>query len=419
MTPELASPQRTAPPAPHGLVEPDPHSPAPHRTPQHRNGPFGLLHGACEKLHTLPAESEGGSRLVGANMQHSSTTSAEPKSGVAPARTAVVLGAGGTVGIAYHAGVLKALADAGVDPGAADVVVGTSAGAIVGSILRAGHDLDEIWEYAQSDENPFAEGQPFFRPDVVFSRGWRTPVGLVRRAVGSGYVLHRSLVRTPAPIPPQSLQRFYRGGLASVTEQRAEFAKWTGEEWPDGDLRLCTFDIVSARRLVLGEPGRGRPSLPDAMRAASAVPTLYPPVRLGRRVLVDGAVSSSTNLDVAVAAGARLIVVAAPLAYDDGDRPPLHLRAAREIFHRLLRCELRRAEQAGATVLVIAPDAEEARSHGLNFLRAGDNARTSELSYRRTTEALCTAEGRSFRRAWAPEQPTTRRRAATTRRKAG
>lgn len=315
-------------------------------------------------------------------------------------RTAVVLGAGGTVGIAYHAGLLKALADAGIDPAAADLVVGTSAGAIVGSILRAGHELDTIWDLAQRDENPFAEGEPFFRPDVVFSQGWRTPAGLARRAIGSGYVLQRSLLHWPTMSPPAALQRIYRAGLASVTQQRSEFANWAGEEWPDGGLHLCSFDIVSGRRIVLGEPGRPRPALPEAMRAASAVPTLYPPVRLGRRLLVDGAVSSSTNLDVAVAAGAKLIVVAAPLAYDPDDRPPPHLRAARELFHRQLERELRDAERAGAQVLVIRPDAVEARAHGLNFMRAGSNAATAELARSRAESIASRSESRGFARRW-------------------
>ena len=117
-------------------------------------------------------------------------------------RTAIVLGAGGTVGIAYHAGVAKALADAGLDPAGADLVVGTSAGVIVGSIVRVGHDLDDVWALAHADENPFVEDQPFFRPDVIFSQGWRTPVGLARRMVGSAYVLQRSVVRWPVMNPP-------------------------------------------------------------------------------------------------------------------------------------------------------------------------------------------------------------------------
>lgn len=328
-------------------------------------------------------------------------------------RTAIVMGAGGTVGIAYHAGVLKALADAELDPVAVDVVVGTSAGAIVGSILRTGHDLESLWQLAHDDENPFMEDQPFFRPDVVFSQGWRTPMGLARRVIGSGYVMQRAVVHWPVIAPPQVLQRFYRGGLGSVTEQRDEFARWTGEDWPVAPLWLCAFDIVTGRRVVLGQGDGRRPSLPDAMRAASSVPVLYPPVRFGRRLLVDGAVSSSTNLDVAVEAGAKLIIVAAPMAYDDEDPPAVHLRAAKELFHRRLRCELRRAEQAGARVLVIRPNAEEAHVHGLNLMRSADNSGASDLSYQRTRAALRGTEGQSFAKAWrSANRAAAKRRAA-------
>jgi NTE family protein len=318
-----------------------------------------------------------------------------------PVRTALVLGAGGTVGIAYHAGVTKALADAGLVPSHADLVVGTSAGAIVGSIVRAGHDLDRIWDLAHADENPFVDDEPFFRPDVVFRQGWRTPVGLARRVVGSTYVLQRTVVRWPVLAPPRSLQRFYRGGLGSVTEQRAEFANWAGEDWPEDHLALCTFDIVTGRRVVLGPPSPNRPALPDAMRAAAAVPMLYPPVRLGRRLLIDGAVASSTNLDVAVDAGAQVIVVAAPQAYEPDARLPVHLRASKELFHRKLECELRAAQAAGATVLVLRPDAEESHLHGLNLLRGDGHAEVADLAHARTTRALRSTQGRRLLRAWA------------------
>src|SRR5690349_5218831 len=51
----------------------------------------------------------------------------------------LVLGAGGEVGYAFHAGVLAALADVtGWDARSAEVIVGTSAGSIAGAVLRAG-----------------------------------------------------------------------------------------------------------------------------------------------------------------------------------------------------------------------------------------------------------------------------------------
>lgn len=317
-----------------------------------------------------------------------------------PARTALVLGAGGTVGIAYHAGVLKALADAGVDPAAADLVVGTSAGSVAGAILRSGHDLDDVWGMATENRHPLVEDEQAFRPDVIFRQGWRTPIGLARRLLGAGYVLHRSVLRWPPIQPPLSLQRIYRGGLASVTEQRGELALWTGEDWPDDPLWLCTVDIVTGRRLVLGQPGRPRPALPDAVRAASAVPGLYPPVRVGRRMLVDGGVHSSTNLDVAVATGATHIIVAAPLAYDHDDPPPCHLRAARELFDRALEREIRAAEAAGVTLLVLRPDAAEARAQGLTFMRTDEHGEAAELARLRTAAVLSSAAGRTFARSW-------------------
>src|SRR5262245_5175947 len=53
---------------------------------------------------------------------------------------ALVLGGGGVAGVAWEAGMLGGLRDAGVDLTAADVIVGTSAGAIIGSF--AGHGVD-------------------------------------------------------------------------------------------------------------------------------------------------------------------------------------------------------------------------------------------------------------------------------------
>lgn len=50
----------------------------------------------------------------------------------------LVLGAGGVTGGSFYAGVLAALAEAGWDPAEAELILGTSAGAISGTMLRAG-----------------------------------------------------------------------------------------------------------------------------------------------------------------------------------------------------------------------------------------------------------------------------------------
>src|SRR5262249_26033015 len=58
---------------------------------------------------------------------------------------ALVLGGGGVVGVAWEIGILSGLAAVGVDLAGADVVVGTSAGSVVGAQVAAGRDLEEMY----------------------------------------------------------------------------------------------------------------------------------------------------------------------------------------------------------------------------------------------------------------------------------
>ena len=50
-----------------------------------------------------------------------------------------------------------------------------------------------------------------------------------------------------------------------------------------------------------------------AVRASTALPMVYEPVRVRDRELIDGGIVSTTNIDVAVEAGAKLVVVVNPL----------------------------------------------------------------------------------------------------------
>src|SRR3990170_4986454 len=59
--------------------------------------------------------------------------------------SALVLGGGGVTGIAWTTGLLFGLAEAGVDLTAADLVVGTSAGAAVGAQVALGRDLEDLF----------------------------------------------------------------------------------------------------------------------------------------------------------------------------------------------------------------------------------------------------------------------------------
>lgn len=65
-------------------------------------------------------------------------------SGMSAGRRALVLGGGGTVGIAWEAGVLAGLQRAGADARHTDLIVGTSAGSVVGTQLALGMELEQL-----------------------------------------------------------------------------------------------------------------------------------------------------------------------------------------------------------------------------------------------------------------------------------
>ncbi|MCH7719085.1 MAG: patatin-like phospholipase family protein, partial [Chloroflexi bacterium] len=57
---------------------------------------------------------------------------------------ALVLGGGGPVGIAWEAGIIKGLLDGGVDATEADLIVGTSAGSVVGTQIASGRSPQDL-----------------------------------------------------------------------------------------------------------------------------------------------------------------------------------------------------------------------------------------------------------------------------------
>jgi NTE family protein len=79
------------------------------------------------------------------------------------------------------------------------------------------------------------------------------------------------------------------------------------------ELYLAATDLDTCERIVLGASGWDDVPISAAVRASAALPMVYQPTRLKDRELVDGGIVSTTNLDIAVEAGAKLIIVVNPL----------------------------------------------------------------------------------------------------------
>jgi len=207
--------------------------------------------------------------------------------------SAVVLGPGGPVGTAWLAGLAAGLRRKGVDLGAADLVVGTSAGAIVGAILASGGDLDRLATLPAPTH----------------------PVGGVRTDP-------EKLAEVFAILGDTDLERveaLRRAGRLAVTAstgtEEAAIARMRflvgGAEWPTRPLLITSVDAETGEPVIWDRHGAA--SLPEAVAASTAFPATAPPITIGGRRYIDGALRSGTNTDLAGAA--RVLIVAEPTAH--------------------------------------------------------------------------------------------------------
>jgi NTE family protein len=274
-----------------------------------------------------------------------------------------VLGAGGVVGQAYHAGVLAALEkECGFDARTADVVVGTSAGAITGTLLRlgvsagnlaawtaraplTGEEDDVLRRMAQAPVPEF----PPFRPAHLLRHPLQPPSWqMVRRAVIRPWQF-RPLAAALALLAP---------GRHDIAEHLAALRDLETTAWPERPLWICAVRRRDGRRVVFGRPGTPPVPVHLAVAASCAVPGYFAPVQIGHHSFVDGGAHSPTNAAILRRGGVDLAIIVSPMSGPPGPRPGLYA-ASRRHAARLLEREARALQQAGIRTLVFAPGAAE------------------------------------------------------------
>lgn len=208
-------------------------------------------------------------------------------------KSAVVLGPGGPVGTAWLAGLAAGLRREGVDLGAADLIVGTSAGAIVGAILASGGDLGRLAALpAPADAGDGVRTDPGKLAEVFATLG---DTGLERA---------------------EALRRVGRLAVAaSAGDQEAAIARMrflVGEAgWPDRPLLIPSVNAETGEAVIWDRHGVA--SLLEAVAASTAFPGTAPPITIGGRRYIDGALRAGINVDLAGDAG--VLIVAEPMAH--------------------------------------------------------------------------------------------------------
>ena len=211
---------------------------------------------------------------------------------------ALVLGGGGIAGIGWEAGLIVGLQGAGVDLTHADLIVGTSAGSVVGAMVATGVDLPlAIDDFAGRAEAEAEAGPPV---PSDFSA-----------------MLAAFAVLFDTDLEPQEARA--RVGAMALKSSVADGADWIKEisdrlpshEWPERPLLITAVDTADGAFVVWDRDSAA--SLPLAVASSCAVPCVFPPVEIDGRLYMDGGVRSVTNADLA--AGSSAVVIIEPMAH--------------------------------------------------------------------------------------------------------
>ncbi|MEV3930587.1 MULTISPECIES: patatin-like phospholipase family protein [unclassified Streptomyces] len=253
------------------------------------------------------------------------------------AHTALVLGAGGVTGTAWETGILHGLAKAGVDLSTADLIVGSSAGAVVGAQLASGLvAVGDLYERQLADPE-----------DDKGAAGRLGPVTILR------YARAALSSRTPDDYGRRlgALARDSRPATTAAERREMIASRLPSAQWPQRHLLVAAVDASTGALHTFDRTGTV--PLADAVTASCAVPMVWPVVRVGGGSWIDGGVHSPANAQLA--AGHERVIVIAPTA--TGNKVIVSARA-----------QAAELEAAGARVEVITPDAGTRKAIGRNSL---------------------------------------------------
>jgi NTE family protein len=240
-------------------------------------------------------------------------------------RFALVLGAGGHAAIAWETGVLAGMADAGVHVCDADVIVGTSAGSLVGAQITSDVTLDELFQRQVDPDRQTKESAP----PVDFIR-WRDDFMRAREGPGDAIAVLKRFGALALQVPADA-----KGERRNVIA-----ARLPSPSWPERSLLITAVDAESGARRVFDRSSGI--DLIDAVTASAAVPGIWPAVALGGRRYMDGGVYSIDNADLA-AGCERVLILTLPARV-----PPLCVASLDAAVDTLRR--------GGARVNVVHPD---------------------------------------------------------------
>ena len=347
-------------------------------------------------------------------------------------RIGLVLGAGGIVGASWLIGALEALeSETGWSPADAELILGTSAGSVIGALAASGIPPAYMAAYAGGRAlDDVADGE--WRGEELAERlaGLaEVAADAAARGTGGEFRLHPAL----PPIGPGSW-RMAIGTLLQPTRHSpaAVLGGWLPRgfistrpisdlvetfvdgDWPDHPgFRAIAADYRTGRRVQFGDPDASPARVGQAVAASCAIPAFYHPVKIGGRRYVDGGLCSMSNLDLLRGRELDLVVCLNPTS----SRATVPIRTPADAMGawmrgqsgRRLGHEARRLREEGTEVVLLQPTRRDLQVMGPNLMSRERRVEVGETAVRTTAVELRRLRGSDVRLPGRTRRPARRR----------
>ena len=332
----------------------------------------------------------------------------------------LALAGGGPVGGIYEVGAMAALAEAleGLDFNGFDYFVGVSSGGFVAAAVANGmHPRSLARMLVENDTEEMFDPELLLRPALGEYMKRALSVPLLLFSSFRNYFsdpLHTGLF--------ESLQRLsyaLPSGIfdnAGVDELLRRMFSAYGRSNDFRELKhklfLVATDLDSGASVAFGSKGYDDVPISLAVQASAALPGLFPPVNIGGRYFVDGALIKTLHASVALREGADLVICINPLVpFDsamaarharpearslapehlvDGGLPVVLSQTFRAIIHSRMRTGMARydLEYKNADVVLFEPKPDDEEMFFTNVFSYSSRSRLCEHAYQNTRSDL-------------------------------
>jgi len=253
-------------------------------------------------------------------------------------KIALVLGGGGARGFS-HIGILKVFKEKKIP---VDIIVGTSAGALVGGLYATGMDIEELEKFGTNI-------------------GWNKVTNLSKfRLFG--------LITTESLLSTKKLEKYLNDhiGKKRFDELSIPFA-------------CIACDIKTGERIAFKEG-----DLAFAMRASATIPGVFEPAEYRHRYLIDGGVVDNVPVDIAKIMGADFIIAVYPKADNSRFEVSSVFKTLIQVIN--IQGELMIENQLSDADYVIIPNVKDVNIIDLN--RSQECVEAGTVAARETASAL-------------------------------